>query len=85
MDAKIVSYRRGRHTGYTNQLIVTVDGVADIKGAGAFVGKKILWGKGVGKKVGVVVKQHGRSGALLVRFGEGLPGQAVGTNAQIVE
>ena len=85
MDVKIASYRRGRHNSSTNQFVLTVNGITDRQKATALVGKRIAWGKGNGRKTGRITKQHGKAGALLARFEGGLPGQAVGTNVQIIE
>jgi ribosomal protein L35AE/L33A len=85
MNAKIASHRRGRHNASTNQFVLAIDGITDRQKAAAFVGKKIAWGKGKGRKTGLITKWHGKAGALLARFSTGLPGQAVGTDGQILE
>ena len=84
MDAKILSYRRGRHTEYTDQFIVSLEGVSTKEEATKFVGKKISW-ETPGKHVirGKIVHTHGNSGMLIARFEKGLPGQALATNAKV--
>ena len=63
MDAKILSYRRGRHTEYTDQFIVSLEGVSTKEEATKFVGKKISW-ETPGKHVirGKIANTHGNSG-----------------------
>jgi large subunit ribosomal protein L35Ae len=84
MKGRIVNYRMGVHTEYTNQYVVKVEGVSDRPSASGIVGKKAVWKTSTGKEiVGSVSKAHGNSGAVLVRFDKGLPGQAVGAEVQI--
>lgn len=84
MKGKISNYRRGVHTEYTNQYVVSVDGVKDRASAEGIVGKRVSWKTPSGKEiVGKVSKAHGNSGAVLCRFDKGLPGQAVGTEVDV--
>lgn len=84
MKGRLVNYRRGVHTEYTNQYIVEVEGVGDRTSADGILGKKVTWKTTTGKEiVGKVSKAHGNSGAVLVRFDRGLPGQAIGTEVQV--
>ncbi len=84
MKGRLTNYRRGVHTEYTNQYIVEVDGVKDRSSAAGILGKRVVWKTTTGKEiVGKVSKAHGNSGAVLARFGKGLPGQAIGTEVEI--
>lgn len=84
MKGRISNYRRGVHTEYTNQYVVSVDGVSDRQSAQGIIGKRAVFKTSGGKEiVGKVSKAHGNSGAVLVRFDKGLPGQAVGTELEI--
>ncbi|VVC01651.1 50S ribosomal protein L35Ae [uncultured archaeon] len=84
MKGRLAAYRRGVHTEYTNQYIVEVDGVKDRASASGILGRKVVWKTATGKDmVGRVSKAHGNSGAVLVRFERGLPGQAIGTEVEI--
>ncbi len=84
MKGRISNYRRGAHTEYTNQYIVQVDGVQDRSSADGIVGKRVVWKTATGKEiVGRVRKAHGNSGAVLVKFDKGLPGQAIGTEVEL--
>lgn len=84
MKGRLINYRRGVHTEYTNQYIVEVDGVKDRASASGILGKRVSWKTTTGKEiVGKVSKAHGNSGAVLARFDKGLPGQAIGTEVEI--
>ncbi|MCX8196886.1 MAG: 50S ribosomal protein L35ae [Candidatus Micrarchaeota archaeon] len=84
MKGKILSYRRGVHTEYTNQYVLEIDGVTDRQAAEAMVGKKVIFKTQTGKEiVGKISKAHGNSGAVLARFNKGLPGQAIGAEVTI--
>jgi len=84
MDARIVSYRRGKRTEYTNQYIVTIDGVTDKEESAKHVGKKVVWKTPAGHVVaGKITNTHGNRGALLARFEKGLPGQVLGSMVSI--
>ena len=79
MEARIVNYRRGKRTEYTNQYILAIDGVTDKAKAQGYVGRKVVWKTSSGKEVtGKVSNTHGNGGALLARFDKGLPGQVLG-------
>ncbi len=84
MKGRLVNYRRGVHTEYTNQYVVKVDGVEDRASADGILGKRVVWKTATGKEiVGKVSKAHGNSGAILARFDKGLPGQAIGTEVEV--
>ncbi|MFH1448431.1 MAG: 50S ribosomal protein L35ae [Candidatus Micrarchaeota archaeon] len=82
MEAKILNYRRGRHTEHTDQFIISVKGVATREGAAKLIGKKIFWETPAKRRIGgKITRTHGNSGAVIARFEKGLPGQALGTDA----
>jgi large subunit ribosomal protein L35Ae len=84
MEAKILNYRRGRHTEHTDQFIVSIEGVGDKEGAKKYVGKKIYWETPSKNKIlGKITHAHGNAGTMIARFDKGLPGQAIGTNAVV--
>jgi large subunit ribosomal protein L35Ae len=85
MDAKIVNYRRGRHTEYTDQYILSMDGVSSSAEAAKYVGKAVAWVTPTGNRInGRITHTHGNAGAVLARFEKGLPGQALGSTVQII-
>ena len=84
MKGKILSYRRGRHTQKTNQILVQVSGIESKEQANKLVGKKVIWTTKTGKKrVGKVSSTHGSKGVVRARFSQGLPGQAINTEVLI--
>ncbi len=84
MEGTIMNYRRGLGTQRTNQYIVQVEGVEEKSKADSLSGRKVVWKTTSGKEiVGKISKAHGNSGAVLARFNQGLPGQAVGTKVAI--
>ena len=84
MEAKILEYRRGRHTEHTDQFIVSIVGVSSRDEAKKLVGRKITW-ETPGKHIisGKITHAHGGSGTVIARFERGLPGQALGTSATL--
>ena len=85
MKGKIVNYTGGRHTQHPNKLVIIPEGVNDKEKASKLLGKAVEWTTPSGKKItGKAVKVHGRKGSILVRFEKGLPGQALGTDVEIL-
>jgi large subunit ribosomal protein L35Ae len=77
----VISDYRGYPQTRNNQMIVAVE-EGDPK---SLIGKKVLWTSKTGKKfVGSITHTHGKH-SLRVRFNEGLPGQALGTEIQLVK
>ena len=86
MKAKVLNFRGGRHTQYTNQLLITLKDVSSRKSAAPFIGKKVAWKTRSGKKlVGKIASPHGNSGALRARFPKGLPGEILGKEIEVLE
>jgi large subunit ribosomal protein L35Ae len=79
MKARIVSYRRGRHTQKPNQVLIKIPGIDSRSKASLLIGKKVFFGKLVGK----IVALHGGKGVVRARFKKGLPGQAIGKEVEI--
>ncbi len=80
MEGVIVSFRRGRKTQTTNQLIILVDSVDSKEKAEKLIGKKATWaapGKGKKKITGKITAAHGKKGAVRALFEKGIPGQAI--------
>lgn len=85
MDATVISYRRGRRTQNTRQMVLYPKDVKSKDDAEKLIGKTVEWTTESGKKMtGKVSKAHGCKGAVLAQFDPGLPGQAIGTCAKIV-
>jgi len=85
MKATIESNRRGPRTQHTDQYILLVDGIDSKEKASTLLGKKVVWKTINGADiVGKVTKLHGSKGAVLAKFEKGLPGQALGTKAEVI-
>ncbi|MFH0922859.1 MAG: 50S ribosomal protein L35ae [Candidatus Micrarchaeota archaeon] len=84
MQVTITDYRGGRHTQKPNQAIAKASGVSTKEKAQALVGKAVVWKTSSGKAInGKVACAHGNSGAVRLVFEKGLPGQAIGTKAEL--
>ena len=85
MKAVIESNRRGSRTQHTNQFILLVENVKTKEEAAKLLGKKVVWKTERGADiVGKITRVHGNKGAVVARFEKGLPGQALGTKAEII-
>ncbi|MFT4309700.1 MAG: 50S ribosomal protein L35ae [Candidatus Woesearchaeota archaeon] len=86
MEAVIASYRRGRHTQDTSQVILIVNDVDNRDAASRMVGRKVLWKTTSGKELhGEIVSAHGSKGAVRASMKNPLPGQAIGTKISILK
>jgi large subunit ribosomal protein L35Ae len=85
MKAKVSNYKGGPHTQYADRMILMPEGVTSKENAEKLVGKKVTWTTPSGNKInGEVTKTHGRTGSVLAKFEKGLPGQSLGTVAEII-
>jgi len=84
MEGTIKSFRRGRHTQKTNQMIVYIEDVNSKEEASKLVGKEVVWKSPAGREIrGKIRAAHGNSGAVRVLFEKGMPGQAIGDKVNI--
>ncbi len=84
MKAKVVQFRRGRHTITEGHFLIEIEGVKKRKDAEKFVGKEVEWKSPAGKIIhGKISACHGNKGVVRAIFEKGLPGQAVGTGVEI--
>ena len=80
MEALITSFRRGKRTISSNQMIVKVSGVDSKEKAGPLIGKSASWKSPAGKEIkGKISAVHGNKGAVRAIFETGMPGQSVGS------
>jgi len=85
MKAKIIQFRRGRHTYKKRHFLLDVN-AKNREEAEKFVGKEVVWvSKGKDKKEikGKISSAHGNKGLVRAIFEKGLPGQAVNNNDEI--
>jgi large subunit ribosomal protein L35Ae len=79
----VQNYRRGPKSQRNLECLVKV---LDIESNGpSIIGWKVGWPHDEPRLFGTIVKPHGNTGTLRVKFRKGLPGQALGTNVQIVK
>jgi large subunit ribosomal protein L35Ae len=82
--AKILQFRRGRHTVHERHFLIEIEGVSDRKSAEKYVGKKVEWKSPAGKVIkGEISSAHGNKGVVRAIFERGLPGQAITTNVEV--
>ena len=84
VKAKVVQFRRGRHTIHERHFLIEIEGTNTRKDAEKFVGKAVEWKSPAGKVIkGKISSAHGNKGVVRAIFEIGLPGQAVTTNVEI--
>ena len=86
MEGVIVSFRRGRRTQNTSQMIIQVSGTDTKEKAEKLVGKTITWqAPGKNKKVlkGKISAPHGSKGVVRAIFETGMPGQSLGKKVKV--
>lgn len=64
-------------------MIIKISGVDKKEDAEKLVGKKVSYSTGKKDLNGQITKAHGNSGALLVKFETGMPGQAIGQKVTV--
>ena len=80
----VVSYRRGPKSQRPKEYLIQFPDVTSYSDACQLVGKKIAWPVGERKCVGKIISPHGRKGLVRARFRKGLPGEALGSQVEIV-
>ena len=84
IKAKVIQFRRGRHTITEKHMLIEIQGVDDKEKASKFIGKEVEWKSPANKVIkGKISGTHGNKGVVRAIFEKGLPGQAVGTNVEI--
>ncbi|MFC1666176.1 50S ribosomal protein L35ae [Nanoarchaeota archaeon] len=84
MKARVVQFRRGRHTIKERHFLIEIEGVDVRKDAEKFIGKEVFWKSSAGKIIkGKISSAHGNKGIVRAIFEKGLPGQAVTTEVEI--
>ncbi len=84
MQGVILSYRRGRHTQNTNQMLVEIEGVDSKEKAEKMIGRFLLWKSPGNKEIkGKITSVHGNNGVVRAKFERNLPGQAAGNKVSV--
>ncbi|MBT96664.1 MAG: 50S ribosomal protein L35ae [Candidatus Pacearchaeota archaeon] len=82
--AKVIQFRRGRHTIHERHFLIEVDESKNRKDTEKFIGKEVIWKSPAGKIIkGKISAAHGNKGVLRAIFEKGLPGQAITTGVEI--
>ena len=87
MKATIIQFRRGRKTFKPRHFLIEVEGSKTREDASKFVGKELTWtstGKNAKQIKGKVSAAHGGNGVIRAIFEKGLPGQAIGTEVELL-
>ena len=81
--AKIVQFRRGRHTYKPRHFLLDVN-AKNKEEAEKFIGKKVEWKSSSGKLIkGEIKASHGNNGIVRAIFEKGLPGQAITNEVEL--
>lgn len=84
INARVIQFRRGRHTIKERHFLIEIEGVETREDASKFVGKEVEWKSPAGKIIkGKISSAHGNKGVVRAIFEKGLPGQAVTTKVDI--
>ena len=87
MKGLILQFRRGRRTYTPRHFLIEVTGTDSREKAVKLVGKEVAW-KSPGKESkvisGKIAAAHGNKGVIRAIFERGLPGQAIGTDVEIL-
>jgi len=86
MKATVLSFRRGRKTQKTNQLLLSVKDVDNVPAAAKFIGKRVLLKTKSGKIIhGKIASPHGKKGVIRARFRQGVPAEILGKEIEIAD
>ena len=84
--ARVIQFRQGRKSQKPRHFLLEVAGTDSREKAGKLVGKEVVWtspGKNKKQINGKVASAHGNKGVLRAIFEAGLPGQAIGSEAEV--
>ena len=78
----VQNYRRGPKSQRNQECLIKA---LDVDSNEAdLIGWKVGWPQDEPRLFGTILKRHGKTGALRVKFAKGLPGQALSTTVKIV-
>jgi len=84
VNAKVIQFRRGRHTLHERHMLIEIEGVDSKEKAQKYVGKEVSWKSPAGKIIkGKISGSHGNKGVVRAIFEKGLPGQSVTTSVEV--
>lgn len=80
----VVGYRRGPKTQRPRECLLQFPDVKSPSEAAQLIGRKVAWPIKKHKCIGKILSTHGKKGLLRARFRKGLPGEALGTQVEII-
>ena len=80
----ILNYRVGPRTQRSKECIIRFAHVTSVSEAGGLIGRKVAWKGKKNRIIGKIVALHGKKGLVRARFRRGVPGQALGTNIDLI-
>ena len=80
----IVSYRRGPKTQRPKECLLKFLHIKSFSEASSLIGRKVAWPVGERKCIGKIVAPHGKKGLVRARFRKGVPGEALGSQVEII-
>lgn len=80
----ITSYRRGPKTQRNTDLILLIPGIKSGREASKFIGRRVEYRLSGKVLSGKILRIHGKTGKVLVRFNQGPPGQILGSKVVIL-
>ena len=84
VQGTIVNYHVGIRTQMSKECLIQFAYTDSVSETGKLIGRKVIWKNGNSKIVGKIVGLHGKKGLARARFRKGVPGQALGTNVEVV-
>jgi len=84
LRGRIVNYRVGPKTQRPKECILKFPGISSPNEAARLIGRKVAWPVGERRIRGKIVDVHGKNGLVRARFRRGVPGQALGTEVEII-
>jgi len=80
-----MNYRIGIKTQKSDECLIQFPSVTNTTESGQLVGRKVVFKDAKTKHAGKIVGFHGKNGVVIVRFKKGVPGQAIGSNVELVD
>jgi large subunit ribosomal protein L35Ae len=84
MYGRIINYRIGIRTQMSKECLIEFAKPNPEAPAQKLIGQKVLWKSGKNEHMGKIVGFHGKNGIVKVKFKKGLPGQALGTQVELI-
>ena len=81
IKGRITNYHIGIKSQQSKECLIEFKTITSV---GALVGQKVVWVNGKNRFPGKIVGIHGRNGMVRVRFARPVPGQAIGTDVEII-